>query len=272
MEDTRALFKPGADELSVDDIPKARSLSQLSVLGWSAWLLDMLSEGRLTSHFQPIVWAANPVEIIAQECLVRGIGADGSLVPASVVLKAAKECRVLFQADLAARLAAVREAVRHGVKSNLFINFTPTFVYEPEFCLRSTVEAIDKAGLDHKKIIFEITETEVGYVDRLEDIVDCCREMGFRVALDDLGSGSSSLNLVHRLHPDFVKLDVQLIRGVHADPYKAVVTQKVLEMAQELDVKTVVEGVETHEELNWARDRGATFAQGYLFGDPSALH
>lgn len=270
MENTRALFKPGADGLSVSDIPRARSLRQLSAFVRSGWLLDMLSEGRLTSHFQPIVKTDDPTEIYGQECLLRGIGADGGLIRAGPILEAAKACGVLFQADLAARLTAIREVARHGVESNLFINLTPVSIYDPELYLRSTIEAIDEAGLDRRKIVFEFTETEdAGDADYLRNIADYCREKGFRVALDDVGSSCSPLNLIHRVRPDFIKLDRQLIRGVHGNPYKAIVTQKVLEMAQELGVKSVAEGVETHEELSWVRDRGATFAQGYLLANPT---
>ena len=67
---------------------------------------------------------------------------------------------MLFQADLAARLTAVREAVRHGIESNLFINFTPKSVYDPVFCLRSPVETIDDSRLPHERIVFKVIETE----------------------------------------------------------------------------------------------------------------
>lgn len=271
MDDTRALFKPGADGLSVSDIPRSRSLKQLRTLGQSDWLLDMLSEGRLTSHFQPIVRVEEPGEIYAHECLLRGIDSDGGLVPPGRIFEAAKDSSLLFQVDLAARLAAVREAVRHGVEGRLFINFTPTSVYDPRFCLRSTVKAIDEAGLDPEQVTFEVTETEkAGDIEHLKNIVDYYREKGFKVALDDMGSGFSSLNLVHRLRPDFIKLDMQLTSGVHGDPYKGVVAQKVLEMAQSLNVETIVEGIETPEELRWAQDRGANLAQGFLISRPAS--
>ena len=271
MDDTRALFKPYPDELSISDIPRARSLSQLSSLGRSSWLLDMLSENRLTSFFQPIVRAQNPDEVFGQECLLRGMDADGGLVPPGRIFEAARECDMLFQTDLAARLTAIREALRHGVESNLFINFTPTSVYDPVFCLRSTVRAVERSGLPSENVVFEVTESEeVADTGHLTNIVDYYRTRGFRVALDDMGSGYSSLNLIHRLRPDFMKLDMQLIRGVDSDPYKAVVAGKVLEMAQGLGVETIVEGVETEEELLWARERGATFVQGYLIARPAS--
>ena len=80
MEDTRALFKPGVEGLSISDIPRARFLKQLAALDGSGWLIDMLSEGRLTSHFQPIVRVDAPKQIYAHECLLRGISVDGDLI------------------------------------------------------------------------------------------------------------------------------------------------------------------------------------------------
>ncbi|CAA9490525.1 MAG: hypothetical protein AVDCRST_MAG25-3333 [uncultured Rubrobacteraceae bacterium] len=271
MDDTRALFKPHPDELSTSDIPRARSLSQLSSLGRSEWLLDMLSEERLTSFFQPIVRTDAPDEIFAQECLLRGVGRDGEFVPPGAIFEAARESDMLFQTDLAARLTAIREALRHGIEGNLFVNFTPTAVYDPVFCLRSTVQAVEQSGIPGENVVFEVTETEeVADTGHLENIVDYYRGKGFRVALDDMGSGYSSLNMIHRLRPDFIKLDMQLTRGVDTDPYKAVVAGKILEMAQSLRVQTIVEGVETAEELAWARERGATFVQGFLIARPAS--
>ena len=116
---------------------------------------------------------------------------------------------MLFQLDLAARLSAVREAMRHGIEDNLFINFTPASVYDPKFCLRSTVQSVDEAPLDPERVVFEVTETErAGDVEHLRNTVDYYREQGYRVALGDMGSEYSSLNLIHRLRPDFIKLDM----------------------------------------------------------------
>ena len=96
------------------------------------------------------------------------------------------------------------------------------------------------------------------------------RGAGFRVALDDLGSGYGSLNLLSQLKPDFVKLDMKLIRDVDRDPYKAEITRKLLEMARGLGVATIVEGIETQGEWEWAHENGADYAQGYLFARPAS--
>lgn len=271
LGETRSLFKPDGEELEVADIPRVEPLARLASLGRSEWLLALLSGGRLTCHFQPIVSARQPAEVYAQECLLRGVGEDGAEIPPSSIFEAARESGLLFQTDLAARRAAILTAAARGVGTNVFVNFTPTSVYDPVFCLRSTVETVDEAGLSRENVTFEVTESEdVGDPEHLADIARYYREQGFRIALDDLGSGYSSLNLVHRLRPDFVKLDMGLIRDVDTDPYKAVIARKLLELAGGLGIRTIVEGVETPGELDWIQREGADFVQGYLIARPSA--
>lgn len=178
---------------------------------------------------------------------------------------------MLFQTDLAARRTAILEAAARGIGTNLFVNFTPTSIYDPVFCLRSTVETVDAVGLPRENVVFEITESEdVGDPEHLSNIVRYYREQGFRIALDDLGSGYSSLNLAHRLRPDFVRLDMELTRDVDTDPYKAVIARKLLELAGGLGIRTIVEGVETAGELAWIQKEGAGFVQGQLIARPSA--
>ena len=96
------------------------------------------------------------------------------------------------------------------------------------------------------------------------------RDAGFKVALDDLGSGFSSLNLLTMLCPDFIKLDMGLIRDVDSHPVKATIALKLLEAARELGIATIAEGVETLAEWAWVRDHGADYVQGYLFARPGS--
>jgi len=85
-----------------------------------------------------------------------------------------------------------------------------------------------------------------------------------------VGSGYSSLNLLSRLRPDYIKLDRELMQGIHDDNYKATITQKLLETAQELGILSIAEGVETEAEYTWLREHGADYAQGYYFARPAS--
>lgn len=270
-EDARCLFKVGDQPLSASDIPQVQSLRQFMQLSQSSWLVEMLREERLTSHFQPIVRVDDPGRPIGHELLLRGIAVDGSLVSPGHLFDVARECGMLFQLDLAARRAAIRSAIARSIEGQLFINFSPTAIYDPSHCLRSTISAIDAEGIAHERVVFEVTESDKTVdVFHLRGILNYYRSSGFRVALDDIGSGYSSLNLLHQLRPDFIKLDIELVRGVDRDPYKALVAEKILEIANRLGIETITEGVEREEELAWVKASGATYAQGYLLGRPAA--
>ncbi len=97
------------------------------------------------------------------------------------------------------------------------------------------------------------------------ELRDCRAE-----ALDDLGSGYASLNLLAQLRPDYVKFDRELIRAIDRDPYKQKVVRKLIEMALELGIGTVAEGIERREEWLWLRDAGIEYAQRYWFARPAS--
>jgi len=127
------------------------------------------------------------------------------------------------------------------------------------------------SGIPASRFVFEVIEShQIKDPEQLLRILDIYRKRGFGVALDDLGAGYNSLNLLAQIKPDYIKLDMYLIHRVDQDPYKARVAAKLLEMANELEVGTVVEGVEHEAEWRWANDHGAHFAQGYLFAPPAA--
>lgn len=270
-EDTRALLCAPGVAPSPDDLARVEPLSRVVVRARSGWLLTLLEEGRLTSHFQPIVYAADPSRVYAHEALLRGVQADGSLVPPGQLFDAARGAGVLFQLDLAARRSAITNAQQQGLDTALFVNFAPTAIYDPKACLRSTVAAIDAAGFKREQVVFEIVETERAHdPSHLRRILDFYRGAGFRIALDDVGAGYSSLNLIHLLKPDILKLDMDLVRDVHLDPYKARIAANLLNVATSLGIDALAEGIEVEEELAWVREHGATYAQGYLIARPQA--
>ncbi len=271
LADGRCLLLPPGAEPTLEDLLRFESLQTFVARASGDWVVDMLREGRIETHFQPIVKFAKPKEVFAYEALLRGREVDGALISPGAILRAARDANVIFQTDRAARLASIAAVIAKRVDANVFINFTPNSVYDPAFCLRSTVSAVAAAGLPPSRFVFEVTESnQVEDVDHLLGILSFYRRGGFRVALDDLGAGYSSLNLLARLRPDFVKLDMQLIRGIDEDPYKAVVVEKMLELSREVGATSVVEGVETEGEWRWAESHGADLAQGFYCARPAA--
>ncbi|MDZ8106608.1 MAG: EAL domain-containing protein [Nostoc sp. DedQUE12a] len=272
LKETQVLFIQGAIQPQLQDFSDIASLQRFIKFSQSEWLVEMLASERFTSHFQPIVSIQDTSQIYGYESLLRGMDEEGNLVPPESIFELASEAGLLPQLDRVARLNTIKEFTRYQVNGCIFINFAPTALYDPVYCLRSTVEAIDRAGIDHRRVVFEVVESDNPQdLAHLKAVLQYYRDSGFLVALDDLGSGYSSLNLLHQLRPDFIKLDMQLIRDVHQDLYKASITEKLLEITEKLNIQTVAEGIECIEELNWLRERGATFGQGYLIAKPNAV-
>ncbi len=234
------------------------------------WLEDAIREERVVSHYQPIVHAASPDRVFGYEALLRGLETDGTLVPPKRLFEAARSPDLRFELDRLGRVTAIRGATAHGMTARLFINFNPAAIEDPASHLRATIGAIAGSGIPPAQIVFEVTESDrIRDVAHLVKVLEFYRGAGFGVALDDLGAGYSSLNLLTRLRPDFVKLDADLVRHVDADPFRAEIVAKLLESARNLGIRTVAEAVETEGEWRWFRDHHAEYVQGFLFARPA---
>jgi EAL domain-containing protein (putative c-di-GMP-specific phosphodiesterase class I) len=271
-EQVRTLFKDTPGEPGIADLASVTSLSELIARSEGDWLLALMQAGRMTSYFQPIVEAANPSRIFAQEALLRGRDEAGELVPPIRMFDAARDAGLLVQLDQRARFTAVTEAARARLQQTLFMNLNPAAINDPASCLQATLRQIDAFGLSRDRVVFEIVETD--RARRPEDLAalrDYCRSEGVRIALDDFGAGYASVTLLPLLRPDFVKLDRELVRDVHADPYKASIVARLLDLCRSLGIRTVAEGIELEAELDWFRAHGADLAQGFLFARPAPL-
>ncbi len=270
QRDTRCLVKIGDGPPGLADFGAVTTLSQTIGLSRGQWLVDILNRERLTTHFQPIVARAFPDRAVAQECLLRWLDDAGQPQSPGALFAAAADAALLFQLDRAARETAVRTAARKGVAEKIFINFTPTAIYDSRNCLRTTMEIIHEVGFSRDRIVFEVIETEkIDDVRHLASILDYYRKNGFRVALDDLGAGYASLNLLGDLRPDIVKIDHGLIHGVDADAVKAAIVTRLLDLAHDLKIEVVAEGIETAAEAAWLTRAGVDYMQGFHFARPA---
>ena len=261
-----------------DVVPSPADLMQTETLDnflsciRNQWLSHLICERRLTTWFQPIVDCHLPHRVFAYECLLRGTQPDGETIPPELLFAAARATGQLAALDRAANRIHIESAAHQGLSSRMFINFSPQPVQESEDCLKETLEAIAASGLPPAQFVFEVVESDrTADAQALSRILNDYRKQGLKVALDDLGAGYNSLNLLTEIKPDFIKLDMHLMRNIDRDPYKSRVASKLLELAQELQIRTVVEGIEMPGQWQWAADHGANYAQGFLFAKPAAI-
>lgn len=243
-----------------------RPISEIEQILDLQWIDDVIKEERVVCYFQPIVNAQE--EIYAYEMLSRFQNEDGTMLYPNEVFTAAKERGRLYALDRLCRMTAVRYSAPLNKKA--FINFIPTSIYSPEFCLKSTISLANKLGVDPSLFVFEVVETEkVDDLDHLKEILTYYNERGFQYALDDVGEGHSTIKMLSDLKPHFMKLDMKYVQGVAKDSTKQEVANSFLEKALEIGSVPLAEGVETQEDFEWLKEKGYQLFQGYLFGKPS---
>jgi EAL domain-containing protein (putative c-di-GMP-specific phosphodiesterase class I) len=119
------------------------------------------------------------------------------------------------------------------------------------------------------RVVLEITErASLHHIADVRARIGRLRESGFRIAVDDLGAGYAGLTSFAHLEPEVVKLDMSLVRDVHAQPTKQTLVRTMISMCRELGMKVVAEGVETPEERDAIVETGCDLMQGYLFAKP----
>ena len=201
------------------------------------------------------------------EALVRGVSGQGAGHILAMVDEANR-----YKFDQACRVKAIELASSLFVEpdTRLSINFMPNAVYEPAACIRATLEAARRVGFAHQQIMFEFTENErMADVAHVQRIITEYRKQGFATALDDFGAGYAGLNLLASFQPDFIKLDMELIRGIGASHARRTIVVGVVAIARQLGIAVIAEGVETEDELDTLRATGIHLFQGYLFAKPA---
>lgn len=271
QNDVKVLPLPPGEQPSFASIRNLKSLSEWEVIARGQDVVSIIDEARIKTLFQPII-RAKTGEIYGYEALSRGILPDGSIMNPFELFAQAKAMDLLFYLDRACREASLRAAARQGITQKVFINFVPTAIYEPTLCLQTTARVLAEEGLDSEQVVFEVVETEkVEDFDHLNRILDYYRDKGYSTALDDIGSGFSDVRTLLQLQPDYMKIDMEVIRDIHLDPEKQAQLDMFIENGQKIGLSILAEGIETPEEYRYLRDKDVDLMQGYLFGKPEEV-
>ncbi len=242
--------------------PKVRQNSRFHEL---EELIQIIETRSVTPVFQPIL-AFGTGEILAYEGLIRG--PETSLLHTPTKLfDAGSNAGLLTELNMLCARKVVRQFARLGLKRQLFLNVTPQTVLEVRDHVQRITRFIRDCGIDIAQVTIELTENQ--YIsDRsiFRKALMIFRGAGFRVALDDLGEGFSSLRLWSELQPDFVKIDMHFVQGVSEDSVKYHFLKSLQHIADGCGSSLVAEGVETVADFCILRDLGISNAQGFLIG------
>ncbi|MFP5213996.1 MAG: EAL domain-containing protein, partial [Acidobacteriota bacterium] len=153
----------------------------------------------------------------------------------------------------------------------IFINVMPHTLLKAGELKASIKDFLERAGVSPKEVVVELVESEQVNPESLVDICDHLRDMGLRIALDDVGAGYNGLTTLATLRPDFVKLDRNLVHGIQGSRVRMVLLEALVSMAQRLGCATIAEGLEHVEDVDMCRKMGVVYGQGYYFARPDPL-
>ena len=258
----------GADLLAV--AMTSPSLRVAKARADHADLLPLFADEDTAFHavYQPIV-DLSAGTVVGHEALLRATHPEaGAPILPAALFGAAHAAGWTHVLDRVGRTTALRLARSWLGDDLLFINFVPSSIYRPEVCLKTTERAADEAGLRLDQLVFEVTEGHlVRDVEHLTRVFDYYRSRGCRVALDDLGAGYSSLNLLVSLQPDIVKLDREVVQALPG-PVATSVVSAVVDICHAYGGLVLAECVETQDQAEAARALGVDLGQGWHFGRP----
>ncbi len=199
--------------------------------------------------------------IFGYEALLRST--EPSLPHPGAVIDAAMRLGRLESLGRAIRSLA-SEPIPSDADFSLFVNLHVTDLTDPS--LSDPESPLSKIA---HRVVLEITERSS--LDEVKDArrrVAALREMGFRIAVDDLGAGYAGLSSFTLLEPEIVKLDMSLVRDIHVTSTKQKVVRSMTTLSKDMGMIVVAEGVETREERDCLVDLGCDLLQGFLFAKP----
>ncbi|MDD2369400.1 MAG: bifunctional diguanylate cyclase/phosphodiesterase [Sulfuricurvum sp.] len=226
-----------------------------------------LNAGRITCFYQPIV-STQSGRIEKYETLVRMIDESANIIPPLDFLKTAQKTRLYPQ--------ITRTVVEHACNTfknrneEFSVNLSIRDILDPG-TVRFIEETIVQTDTAHR-IVFEILESEgIDNFDAVTHFIHRMKKLGSKIAIDDYGTGYSSLENILRLDVDYIKIDGSLIRNINTDPKHAIVLNSIADFASKLGIKTIAEYVESEEIFNHIKSIDITYSQGYYTGKPTAL-
>lgn len=234
-----------------------------------AQLLRAIRKDRLRVVYQPIVDLTTG-RVTEAEALVRWTDDDNHAVPPDVFVKAAEEhgfVGALTRLVVRHVLVDFREVMRRHPEFRVNVNIAASDLSDPGF-VAMLEDALDGAGVSATSLGVEITESNTARQQAARETIVRLRELGHVVHIDDFGTGYSSLSYLHDLAVDSIKIDKAFTRAIGTEAVTVSILPQILAMAEKLNLKVVVEGIETPEQARYFAGKNTVYGQGWLFGRP----
>lgn len=237
-------------------------------------LHSAINNKQLQVHYQPIV-NIKTNEILGAEALLRWEHPEWGVVSPDEFIPLAEETRLIIDIGkwvLKEVCNNYKKWLKDGLPNiKVSINFSCVQFLERDF-VKNIKSIIDEFGLNPKFLIMEITENIlIQNTDKFKLDIKNLRSYGIQLAIDDFGTGFSSLSYLNSINMDILKLDRSFIENIPSDDTCSVITKTVIKLAKELNIKSVVEGIENQEQLSYLKHLNCFAGQGFIYSKPIPL-
>jgi diguanylate cyclase (GGDEF)-like protein/PAS domain S-box-containing protein len=257
----------GRDCHALYAVDRDDALAQLSMAGRLRTAIER-GDG-LVLHYQPLVKLRSG-ELVGAEALIRW--QDGArLVPPSDFLPLAERTGLMAPLSDWVIAEACRQAKHwrdRRIDLYVSINLPPSF-WQPT-AMRHVLATIESFGLNPDRLMIEITESAMMVASRanMEPVLAELHERGLRLAIDDFGSGHSSLSRLNQMRVSTLKIDRSFVQDLPHDKSSAVLVSSIVQLARNLGLEPLAEGIETEEQRDFFLEHGCELGQGFHFSRP----
>jgi len=218
-------------------------------------------------RFQPI-FNMDPRKLIGLEMLSRCSISNSYFGNTEMLFDTAFQVGLLYDLEIACHRQALSVLKGRMQDTTLFFNVSPYLIRDPKM---RNFSYFAEYNIKPENVVLEITErTAIADIDEFCGNIAAIKKLGFKISIDDVGSGYSSLDSVVKIKPHFVKIGLNLVRNIHIDPVRQNICSAIVMMCKKSDIVTIAEGVEEQGELEAMREMGTDACQGFLLGRPSA--
>lgn len=238
-------------------------------LSWGEELHEIIQSSCVETLFQP-VFEIESREVLGFEALSRG-PRDTMFEAPRAMFALSDRVGVADELDRVCCESALRAFSGLTRDGKAFVNVLPSSLEDRSWLQDGLLPLLRGLGLQPREVVFEVSERFAAadpapFLSRLERF----RDDGFGLALDDMGTGRAGVGTIEQLRPDYLKLDVSLVRNVDERMIQQDVVKSIAELASRIDAAVIGEGVETEAEAEMLSRSGTRYAQGYLFALPSS--
>ncbi len=239
-----------------------RDRSTLEMVG------EAISHNQTMLAFQPVMQARAPHKVAFYEGLIRVLDETGRVIPAREFMHVVDNTELGRNLDCAALEMGLRSLAQNP-SVRISINMSARSVGYRKW-MRVLERHLKKDATIGERLILEISEkSAMDLPEIVVDFMDRLQDRGVCFALDDYGTGHTAVRHFRQFLFDLVKIDGEFVRGIHANPDNQILAQALIAIAQQFEMLTVAESVETIEDAEFLVSVGVDCLQGYLFGAPT---